>query len=112
MLKDPATTGLWEKKLRLIEKGEFSLDKFMEALSRQVVDITTRVKGQSSNGPIGERQEVPDYKAMTSTRRRQQGSALVGKRCPQCGKGIIIRGKYSYFCSNHANGCDFTKPLK
>lgn len=113
MLKDPSTTGLWEKKLRLIEKGQYTLDKFIKELSQQVVDITNHVKGMTSWQVIDSQKkpQAPNYKAMSSTRRRQKGAALVGGVCPECGKGTVIRGKWGYFCSNASRGCKFKKPL-
>ena len=34
---------------------------------------------------------------------------FVGQPCPLCGKGIIIKGKTAYGCSEWRNGCTFRK---
>ena len=36
---------------------------------------------------------------------------LVGKPCPLCGKGIIIKGKTAYGCSNWKSGCQYRQPF-
>ena len=37
---------------------------------------------------------------------------IAGKPCPVCGKGIIIKGKTAYGCSEWKNGCAFRKPFE
>lgn len=37
---------------------------------------------------------------------------LVGKPCPVCGKGVIIKGRTAYGCSNWKNGCTFKVPFE
>ena len=39
------------------------------------------------------------------------GDAWVGQPCPVCGKGVIIKGKTAYGCSEWRNGCTFRKPF-
>ena len=36
---------------------------------------------------------------------------MVGKPCPLCGKGIIIKGKTAYGCSNWKAGCQYRQPF-
>ena len=40
-----------------------------------------------------------------------QTDALVGKPCPVCGKGVIIKGKTAYGCSNWKEGCTYRQPF-
>lgn len=116
MLKDPGTTGLWERKLRMIEQGKFTLQQFMSGLEEQITKITAEVKADSNGKNIGKSAgqhatPEPDKKAMTASRRKMSGAQLVGKTCPECGIGIVRKGKYSYFCTNHNGGCNFKRPL-
>jgi DNA topoisomerase-3 len=37
--------------------------------------------------------------------------SLIGKPCPICGRGFIIKGRTAYGCSNWQNGCDFKLPF-
>ena len=48
MLTSPALTGQWEKKLRDIEHGRFTLEQFMDELQAQLVTIIRDVKGDST----------------------------------------------------------------
>ena len=36
---------------------------------------------------------------------------MVGKPCPLCGKGTIIKGKTAYGCSNWKEGCQYRLPF-
>ncbi len=38
--------------------------------------------------------------------------SIIGKVCPICGKGTIIKGKTAYGCSNWKEGCKFRLPIK
>ena len=36
---------------------------------------------------------------------------IIGRKCPICGKGIIIKGKTAYGCSNWKGGCNYRIPF-
>ncbi|MGN0067405.1 MAG: DNA topoisomerase 3 [Bacteroides sp.] len=36
---------------------------------------------------------------------------MVGKPCPLCGKGLIVKGKTAYGCSEWRNGCTWRQPF-
>lgn len=120
MLTSPETTGQWEKKLRLIERGKFTLNEFMSELTSQLQTIVRTVKEDTSNVVFAEPSPAsssntakkPDKRAMTRKRLLMSGAQLLGKTCPKCGIGIIRKGPYSYFCTEYKNGCKFKKPLK
>ena len=120
MLTSPETTGQWEKKLRLIERGKFTLNEFMSELTSQLQTIVRTVKDDTSNVVFAEPSPAsssntakkPDKRAMTRKRLLMSGAQLLGKTCPKCGIGIIRKGPYSYFCTEYKNGCNFKKPLK
>ena len=44
LLKSAELTGLWEKKLRLIERCEYSPSTFLEELKSMVVEVVSQVK--------------------------------------------------------------------
>ena len=127
MLKSPELTGIWEKKLRDIEKGVFTLEAFMDELQAQLVSIIKEVQADSSIKKITS-QSVPSTsqsgsrKSYTSTSRSSSGSKFssgsrasskksapkVGDKCPVCGKGYVRKGPYGLFCSEYKNnGCKF-----
>jgi DNA topoisomerase-3 len=37
---------------------------------------------------------------------------MIGKPCPVCGQGTIIKGKTAYGCSRWKEGCTFRQPLE
>jgi len=51
-LKSPELTGDWERKLRLIEKGEFEPEKFKLELIEMVVNLTNEVLFNSHNKSV------------------------------------------------------------
>ena len=104
MLKSPELTGKWEKKLRDIEHGTFTLEAFMDELQAQLVSIIKEVKADTSGKKISAQVEEP---AKTSARRSSTKKAKVGDRCPICGKGYVRKGPFGLFCSEYKDGCKF-----
>ncbi|MFT4599908.1 MAG: DNA topoisomerase-3 [Arenicella sp.] len=105
LLKSPELTGQWEHKLRLIEKGEYSVDKFKKELVQMVVDITNNVK-------FAENKTIA---VATDEKKQQEPSNTIGitaEQCPKCQKGAVIKGKSAYGCSEFKGGCDFRIPFE
>ena len=129
MLKSPELTGIWEKKLRDIEHGTFTLEYFMDELQAQLVSIIKEVTGDTSERRIfsdpapspSSRPSGPAKRHTTSKSRNATSKAPVksavkpvysdqpvkeGDKCPICGKGIIRKGPYGLFCSEYkTTGC-------
>ena len=118
MLKSPELTGQWEKKHRDLERGTYTLEQFMQELQEQLLDIIDEVKNDNSGRKVashtGEYQHNQP-KAMTksytrskrnSSRKSATTKYVVGERCPICGKGIIRKSQYGFFCSEYkTTGC-------
>ena len=82
LLKSAELTGLWEKKLREIERGEYTAQDFLVEL-----------------------------KEMTSGVVRDVKSNKAGMLCPVCRQGLIIRGNTRYGCSRWREGCTYAEPF-
>lgn len=82
LLKSAELTGLWEKKLREIERGEYTAQQFLDELKQMTVEVVREVKADKS-----------------------------GMRCPVCGRGTVIRGKTRYGCSRWREGCTYAEPF-
>ena len=82
LLKSAELTGLWEKKLREIERGDFQAQQFLDELKQMTAEVIREVKSDKS-----------------------------GMRCPICGKGMIIRGRTRYGCSRWREGCTYAEPF-
>ena len=80
LLKSPELTGLWEKKLREIERGDFGAQQFLDELKQMTTEVVREVKSDKS-----------------------------GMRCPVCGRGTIIRGRTRYGCSRWKEGCTYAE---
>ncbi|MBQ2290794.1 MAG: DNA topoisomerase 3 [Paludibacteraceae bacterium] len=80
LLKSAELTGLWEKKLREIERGDFAAQQFLDELKQMTTEVVREVKSDKS-----------------------------GMRCPVCGKGTIIRGRTRYGCSRWREGCTYAE---
>ena len=113
LLKSPELTGQWEKKLRDIEHGHFTLEHFMEELQTQLVSIIKDVKADSSIKKISSQSEPLSSSSTSTVRRTSSGrsssskKAKEGDRCPVCGKGYIRKGPYGLYCSEYKNGCKY-----
>lgn len=91
LLKSAELTGLWEKKLRQVEKGGYAAKDFLDELKAMVTEIVYNVK--SDNRRPGDVVAKP-------AKSNPEGTA-----CPQCGKGTMLKGKTAYGCSEWKNGC-------
>ena len=52
-----------------------------------------------------------EKKASTKNPSLKPSDELIGKPCPLCGKGRIIKGKNAYGCSSWKEGCKFVLPF-
>ena len=132
LLKSAELTGIWEKKLRKIEKRTYDAGQFLEELKQMVSEIVASVRSDNSNHSItiqaaaaekGNKtvpekasSDNPQRKASGKSATRKKASAIpsdkqVGQPCPLCGKGTIIKGKTAYGCSEWRSGCTFRKPF-
>lgn len=110
ILKSVELTGLWEKKLRLIEKGEYSSDLFKKELIEMVTDLTQEVKNsQYRRISIQEKKntEINEKSKKQTTPLRPVEDLF----CPKCKTHKLIKGKSAYGCSDFKN-CSFTIPFE
>ena len=82
LLKSAELTGLWEKKLREIERGEYTAQDFLTELKEMTSGVVRDVKTNKA-----------------------------GMLCPVCRKGTIIRGNTRYGCSRWREGCTYAEPF-
>ena len=118
LLKSAELTGIWERKLRLIEKRDYDAKTFLEELKQMVTEIVHSVLADNTNRRVTEtRDETPvpkKKKAAAKPARKKPVPAppTEGAPCPLCGKGHIIKGKTAYGCSEWKNGCTFRMPFE
>ena len=102
LLKSAELTGLWEKKLRQIEKGSYEAKQFLDELKEMVTQVVLNVK--KDNRTI-EQLKAASFKQVVADENPE------GKICPVCKKGTVIRGNSAYGCTEWRNGCNFRQPF-
>ena len=130
LLKSAELTGLWENKLRKIERGEFSANQFIDELKVLINDIVINVLRDNGNPAITieveEEKQKKSRKAASSQSKAKTPRAKAatnkpdsdGKApaspaisdvshiaCPLCGIGHLLKGRTAYGCSNFRSGC-------
>lgn len=118
LLKSAKLTGLWENKLRRIERGEFSAADFIAELKVLINEIVINVLNDNSSHRINVEDAVPDKKKKDGAEpvKKRQSSprikSLEEVKCPVCGKGFLLKGKTAYGCSCFKEGCNFRLDFK
>ena len=114
LLKSAALTGLWEKKLREIERGEYSPSQFITELKQMIGEIVLNVLRDNSSGSIAVEQGKPAKpkspaaaggKDKPKETRAPRLKSIEEIPCPVCGKGHLVKGKTAFGCSEYKNGC-------
>lgn len=135
LLKSCELTGIWEKKLRDIEHQRYDANQFINELKAQITEIVNGVLRDNSNRRVTVTTEEDLKKKMAkkavSTARSSSSKpkkksktketpphslpaddSIIGKLCPVCDQGIILKGRTAYGCSNWKNGCTFKLPFR
>lgn len=124
LLKSVELTGMWEKKLRQIEKGEYDPHLFLSEMKEMVSDLTKEVKFDYGSSITMEKEvsasstskKISINLENNSTEVSEKKKETVGNgatktdietKCPKCQSGKIIKGKSAYGCSAFKEGCVF-----
>lgn len=117
LLKSAELTGLWEKRLREIERKEYEPQTFIEGMKTMIGNIVTEVLNDNSNRHVTAAPNPTDkhkkQAAATADPDRPKAKRIrAGSICPLCGQGKVIKGREAYGCSRWKEGCTFRKPFK
>ena len=118
LLKSAELTGLWEKKLREIERKEYDAHLFLEELKTMLTQIVFEVVNDNSHRYVtastAEDKEKKTSRKTSKTKQPKKKEATVkeGDTCPLCGKGVVVRGRTSLGCSCWKEGCKFRAPIE
>ena len=123
LLKSAKLTGLWENKLRKIERGQYDAAEFISELKELISRIVINVLSDNSRGKIevqqgGESHAGKDTaksgaksasKDASESKPKKPAAPRVRKIedivCPVCHQGHLIKGRTAYGCSRYAEGC-------
>ena len=125
-LKSAELTGQWEKKLREIEHHTYDAKQFLDELKQMVVEIVKTVMQDNSNRRVAitelnnkkiketvktdnkvSKPKSPKKKKNSEKQELKPSDSIIGSKCPICGRGIIVKGKTAYGCSEWKSGCTF-----
>lgn len=109
LLKSPELTGVWERKLRLIEKGEYELEQFKQELIEMVCKLTHEVK-TSYFRPISSHNQQLEVEKPKKERKPKEDINIEDATCPKCKVHKLVKGKTAYGCSNFKE-CGFKIPF-
>ncbi|MFA5573416.1 MAG: DNA topoisomerase 3 [Brumimicrobium sp.] len=113
ILKSPELTGTWEKKLHLIEKGEYEPELFKKELIEMVVELTNEVLFNTKKKAIRIAPENEDSSVKTTTKKSKVKKIKLSELdCPKCKKNGLLKGKKAYGCSHYKDGCNFVLPFE
>ena len=119
LLKSASLTGLWEKKLREIERGEYNAAQFIDELKKMISEIVLNVLRDNNSGSIAVEQGNPAKPKSPAAggndipkkQRAPRLKSIEEITCPVCGKGHLIKGKTAFGCSEYKNGCHTVLPF-
>ncbi|WP_397362727.1 DNA topoisomerase 3 [Olleya sp. R77988] len=105
LLKSAELTGRWEKQLKDIEKGEYSASAFIKNMKQMVDQLVYEVRSEKVEAKIS----YTNNKSETKTKRKPKttNKGIIGKPCPKCKSGQLLKGKNAYGCSLYGKTCDF-----
>jgi len=108
LLKSAELTGQWERKIKLIEKGEYDINEFKKELIDMIVEITNNVKfAEDKKIAIAEESKPKEKKK----REPKKIIPIEEMNCPKCKTGNLLKGKSAYGCSNYKAGCKTIIPF-
>ena len=139
LLKSAELTGLWENKLRQIERRTYSAQQFVAELKQMVSELVHTVlcdnthrrlqqapppsensspEKASSAGKSPAKQGTSSEKSATSSSEESNSEVKAkrkiiraGSKCPECGEGKVLKGHTAYGCSRWKEGCNWRKPF-
>src|SRR5690554_6266853 len=114
-LKSPELTGDWERKLRLIEKGEYQPEQFKQELIEMVVNLTNEVLFNTEKKVIrilDDTKEEEKKKKPKKKRAKTVKVDITSLDCPSCKKEGFLEGKKAYGCAHYKEGCKFVIPFE
>ncbi|MDE6491016.1 MAG: DNA topoisomerase III, partial [Muribaculaceae bacterium] len=120
LLKSAKLTGLWENKLRRIERGQYSASEFIGELKQMIASIVLNVLTDNTQRRIvieadspasdqtkGKRAKASSEKREPAARKPRTPAPKTIEQivCPECGEGHLVKGRTAYGCSRYREGC-------
>lgn len=124
LLKSAELTGIWEKKLRQIERSEYDPRQFIDELKQMLIEIVANVKNdwgttitiqeavkeeEKSTKKLAKEKKSAEKKTTPKPKKEKKTEPKNSEplSCPLCKVGKILKGKTAYGCSEWKQGCVF-----
>jgi DNA topoisomerase-3 len=119
LLKSAELTGIWERKLRLIEKGEYDPKTFLDEMKAMVSQLVEEVKQEQKQMIVIEQIEEEKRPEKAEKAKASEATKPAAKKiaikpvdittliCPKCQTGTMLKGKTAYGCSEYKRNCTF-----
>ena len=108
LLKSAELTGQWEKKLRMIELGQYDVTLFMDEMKQMVTEVVDQVK----RSPRKEFTFATEEPVIPAKKEKAKPEEPAETTCPACKKGILKKGKNAWGCSAWKDGCRLIIPFE
>lgn len=112
LLKSAELTGQWERKLRLIEKGEYEPDTFKSELTQMVRQLTDEVIFSQNHVRISlhESPVKPQVEKVKVEKEKVEKKNWSELTCPKCKDAKLLQGRTGVGCSQFKT-CGFMVPF-
>ena len=111
LLKSAKLTGDWERKIRLIEKGEYDLEVFKQELYKMVRELTDEVIFNTPSSVQFFQERTPEKEIKPKKKRVKKTISFEDINCPKCKSVKLMKGKTATGCSNFKS-CGFKVPFE
>ena len=112
LLKSAELTGLWEKRLKEIERGDFNAGTFINNMKKMVDELVYEVRSNKSKKRISSANTNQVKQTEAAKPKAKSKKEVTGKTCPKCKKGKLLKGTSAYGCSEYKAGCDLKIPFE
>ena len=75
-----------------------------------VDDLVYEVRSESIKANISHANAVQQTK--TKAQSKKPSKSIIGKSCPKCDQGQLVKGGTAYGCTAYKSGCNFILPFK
>jgi DNA topoisomerase-3 len=108
LLKSAELTGLWEKQLKDIEKGDYSPSLFINNMKKMVDELVYEVRSETNRANISQATVI--NKRQTKAK-QAKAAGITSETCPKCKTGQLLKGTSAYGCNQFKSGCNFVMPF-
>lgn len=111
LLKSAELTGQWERKLRLIEKGEYDIEQFKHELIVMVRELTDEVIFSQPAVQFQLESQAAEPPKVKRERKPTEKISIDQLTCPKCKQHQLMKGRTGIGCSNFRQ-CGFMVPFE